>query len=220
METKFGDLFFSSTLMSRYVDVFLFDRKLLIVYLFLCTGNSKCNRHCRIKRHIEMSVREAAINEINKLSLPERVMVVEEVWSSIFKGDNYPELSKEQYTEFKRKISSNHPNYRQRGSRDELKGRLEKIDSLKRNFSGFMEIHRLSKHNLYSPLWVVVEPDDGGFIARCVDLPLYGYGDDVIEAVGNLKFEIESLYEDLMEDDNFTEDWLKIKAFLRSKVMD
>ncbi len=88
------------------------------------------------------------------------------------------------------------------------------------NFNGFMAIHRLPNQNLSGPLWIVVEPDDDGFIARRADLPLYGYGDDVIEAVGNLKFEIESLYDDLMEDDNFTEDWLRIKTFLRSKVMD
>ena len=29
-----------------------------------------------------------------------------------------------------------------------------------------------------------------------------------------LKNEIETLYSDLMEDDNFSEDWLKIKIYL------
>lgn len=95
----------------------------------------------------------------------------------------------------------------------------EKIDSLKANPPGCMAIHRLLKYNLSTPLWIIVEPDDNGIIARCADLPLYGYGDDATEAINNLKFEIDSLYDDLMEDDNFTEDWLKIKSFLQNKVI-
>jgi predicted RNase H-like HicB family nuclease len=67
-------------------------------------------------------------------------------------------------------------------------------------------------------LSVIVEPDYGGFIAKMPDLPVYGYGDDREEAINNLKIEIESLYEDLMQDDNFTDEWLQIKEFLKKRV--
>ena len=83
-----------------------------------------------------------------------------------------------------------------------------------------IKIDKLLKYNLSNPLLFTLEPDDDGFIAKCPDLPtLYGYGDDQAEAINNLKFEIDSLYDDLMEDDNFTNDWLKIKFFLQKKII-
>lgn len=45
-----------------------------------------------------------------------------------------------------------------------------------------------------------------------------GFGDDPIEALEALKFEIESLYEDLSEDDRMTTEWAKIKSFLQSCI--
>ncbi len=68
-----------------------------------------------------------------------------------------------------------------------------------------VKIQILNKYKLLKPLDAIVDPDDGGFIARSIDLPLYGYGDDPTEAVQALKNEIESLYDDLMTDDNFTD---------------
>lgn len=84
--------------------------------------------------------------------------------------------------------------------------------------SGFIRIGILPTRNLTCPLDAFVEPDDGGFIARAVDLPLYGYGDDPLEAVQALKCEIESLYEDLMQDDEFTAEWLRIKESLLDRI--
>jgi hypothetical protein len=74
--------------------------------------------------------------------------------------------------------------------------------------------------NLGAPLDAVVEPDDNGFIARTTDIPIYGYGDDPIEAVDALRCEIESLYNDLLEDDEFTEEWLKVKEFLSERIIE
>jgi len=85
---------------------------------------------------------------------------------------------------------------------------------------GLIKINRLRKRNLKVPIDVIVEQDDEGFLARTIDLPLYGYGDDPIDAIDSLKYEIESLYNDLMEDCEFTEEWLKIKDFLREKIID
>lgn len=58
-----------------------------------------------------------------------------------------------------------------------------------------------------------------GHIARAVDLPLFGFGDDALEAINALKDEIESLYNDLMEDDKFSEEWLRYKRFLKEIVV-
>jgi hypothetical protein len=79
-------------------------------------------------------------------------------------------------------------------------------------------INKLLNLQLQSPLDIIIEPDDNGFIARMPDLPLYAFDDDPVEAIESLKFEIESLYNDLMEDDEFTEEWLSIKVFLSNKV--
>lgn len=65
---------------------------------------------------------------------------------------------------------------------------------------------------------VIIEPDGEGFIARTADLPVYGYGNDSMEALQALKIEIETLYDDLMEDDDFSSEWLNVKQFLQTKV--
>jgi hypothetical protein len=72
-----------------------------------------------------------------------------------------------------------------------------------------------------------LSPSKWPFLARFTptgvssyDFPLFGYGDDRIEAVEALKSEIESLYFDLMEDDNFTEDWQGLKEFFKHQVID
>ncbi len=83
---------------------------------------------------------------------------------------------------------------------------------------GFVKIDCLPHKKLLSQIDVVIEPDSNGFIARTLDIPLYGYGEDPIEAIDSLKYEIETLYNDLMEDDNFTDDWLRIKEYLNDKI--
>ena len=79
-------------------------------------------------------------------------------------------------------------------------------------------ISALKSRLLPSPLLVIVEPDDDGFIARNPDLPLYGYGDDCIEAIDALKIEIETLYTDLLEDDNLTEEWAMVRELLHKMI--
>ena len=66
---------------------------------------------------------------------------------------------------------------------------------------------------------MIVEPDNGSFIARCPDISVvYGFGDDLFGAVESLKREIESLYEDLVEDDDFTDEWMEWKALLKQLI--
>lgn len=80
-------------------------------------------------------------------------------------------------------------------------------------------LQRLQYRSLSNPLDVIIEQDEEGCIARTVDIPLYGYGDDRIEAIEMLKREIESLYEDLTEDDNFSDEWIEIRNFLNNRII-
>lgn len=82
-----------------------------------------------------------------------------------------------------------------------------------------INIKILKTLKLKSPLNAVLEDDGDGFICRLIDIPLYGFGDDRIESVENLKNEIESLYNDLIEDDNFSDEWLEYKKFLNEIVI-
>lgn len=77
-------------------------------------------------------------------------------------------------------------------------------------------IRSLRSRSLNEALGAILEPDGAGFIARSVDFPLYGYGDDAREAVEDLKCEIEDLYEELSQGGRFTDEWLGYKERLDS----
>lgn len=81
-----------------------------------------------------------------------------------------------------------------------------------------IKITLLPNKKLKESIEAILEPDDEGYIVRTIDLPLYSYGDDPIEAIQNLKYEIESVYDDLMEDNNFSVEWLRYKNYL-SKII-
>jgi hypothetical protein len=96
-----------------------------------------------------------------------------------------------------------------------LEERVRKISELG---IGFIKINLLPNKTLNAPLDAIVEPDGDGFTARTIDLPLYGHGDDPKESIEMLKREIESLYDDLIEDDNFSDEWLRIRRFLVERI--
>jgi hypothetical protein len=82
-----------------------------------------------------------------------------------------------------------------------------------------VKIDKLVDLLLETPLTVIVESDEGGYIARTAGLVLYGYGDNSSEAIANLKIEIESFYKDLMEDNNLSSKYLlEVKAYLKEKI--
>ncbi|HQU73709.1 MAG: hypothetical protein KDI06_19320 [Calditrichaeota bacterium] len=80
-------------------------------------------------------------------------------------------------------------------------------------------INTLVKHSLARPLEVLVEYDGEGYLARTIDLPLHGYGDDPIEAIEMLREEIETVYSELMEDDEFSDEWLNYKKLLNEIIV-
>lgn len=84
----------------------------------------------------------------------------------------------------------------------------------------FLLIHTLETKRLLAPLSVLVEKDGQGFLAQTIDLPLYGSGDSMYEAIEMLKSEVESLHKDLMEDDNFSDEWLTKRKLLAAIVAD
>lgn len=110
------------------------------------------------------------------------------------------------------------------GIKSEFEMRISALEMevrrLKKESVGYVRVSSLPNKTLKSPLDIVVEVDGNGYIARTVDLPIYGNGDDAIEAIDMLKREIETLYDDLKSDDDFTEDWLKIKRFLAERISD
>lgn len=80
-------------------------------------------------------------------------------------------------------------------------------------------ISDLPKYRIKSYLECSVTRDeDGSYLIECPSLNLYSSGDSRQEAVENIKENIESLYEDLMENDDFSGDWLEIKKTL-SKII-
>jgi hypothetical protein len=98
---------------------------------------------------------------------------------------------------------------------------LEKeINLIKKTSVSIIKIGMISGKRFKTPLDVAVELDEPGFIARAVDLPLYGHGDDAYEAIEMLKAELNSLYADLMEDDNFSDEWLNVKKYLQENIQE
>ena len=55
-----------------------------------------------------MSISQMTIDEIKKLSVSEKVLIVEEIWDSIAKGNEYPDLTEAQRKELGRRIDSYH----------------------------------------------------------------------------------------------------------------
>ncbi len=81
-------------------------------------------------------------------------------------------------------------------------------------------IDSLPNKKLATPFNIIIEPDGTGFIVFIPEIPsLYGCGDTRTEAIEMLKREIESLYDDLIGDDNFTDEWNAIKLVLLSKIV-
>lgn len=80
-------------------------------------------------------------------------------------------------------------------------------------------LNALHTKRLAMPLSVLVERDENLYLAQTIDFPLYGIGDTPAEAVDALKWELEALYAELMEDDNFSEEWLNRKNLLSAIVV-
>ncbi len=68
-----------------------------------------------------MSISQMTIDEIKKLSLSENILIIEEIWNSIAKDNEYPELTDIQREELNRRIDSYHANPNQGRTWDEIK---------------------------------------------------------------------------------------------------
>lgn len=55
-----------------------------------------------------MGISQMTIDEIKKLSVSEKILIVEEIWDSIAKESEYPELTETQRKELNRRIDSYH----------------------------------------------------------------------------------------------------------------
>lgn len=82
-----------------------------------------------------------------------------------------------------------------------------------------LSIKQLISKDLKTPIEVLVESDEDKFIATTEEIPvLYGSGNTANKAIEMLLAEIESLYEDLLKDDDFTQDWLEIRERLKQII--
>jgi putative addiction module component (TIGR02574 family) len=68
-----------------------------------------------------MNTVHATVAEINKLSLSEKILIVEEIWDNIFKDNEYLQLPEPQAAELNRRIDSYHANPQQGRTWDEIK---------------------------------------------------------------------------------------------------
>ena len=84
---------------------------------------------------------------------------------------------------------------------------------------GFVQIYALVTKRLLTPLSAIIEADGDGYLAQTIDMPLYGFGSTAEEAISGLQAEIESLYYDLMQDEQFSEEWLMRKKLLLAIVV-
>ena len=83
-----------------------------------------------------------------------------------------------------------------------------------------IEIFRLINYRLSTPISAILTNDNNGYLVRIPKFNLYGSGKTIDLAIDMLKREIESLYQDLMEDDNFSEQWLQVKDELKSIIIE
>ena len=68
-----------------------------------------------------MNINEIEINEIKKLSVPDKILIIEEIWDSMVQKNEYPELTEAQLVELNRRIDSYHANPHQGRTWDEIK---------------------------------------------------------------------------------------------------
>lgn len=68
-----------------------------------------------------MNISRESVDAIKNLSVPEKVLIVEEIWDSIARGDEYPELTVSQKEELSKRIDSYHQYPEQGRSWEEIK---------------------------------------------------------------------------------------------------
>jgi predicted RNase H-like HicB family nuclease len=82
-----------------------------------------------------------------------------------------------------------------------------------------ISIDRIEGKRLAVPLTAKVTYEDGEYIAEMERLPLYGVGASVEEALEHLQYEVDTLYTDLMENDDFSSEFLGYKDFFQKNVL-
>lgn len=68
-----------------------------------------------------MNISRESVDTIKNLSVSEKVLIVEEIWDSIARGDKYPELTASQKEELNKRIDSYHQYPEQGRSWEEIK---------------------------------------------------------------------------------------------------
>ncbi len=95
---------------------------------------------------------------------------------------------------------------------------IEVVKNIQQNDVIVVKLNMLVTKRLHSQIEIMVEPDDDGFIARSIDFPIFGFGEDRFDAIDAFKHELESLYFDLTDDDDFSDEWQNLTKYLKEIV--
>lgn len=88
------------------------------------------------------------------------------------------------------------------------------------NSNNSFELKELKKYKLKSGAYITLKKsiEDKLFYLESFDLNLQAYGKTFSKCLRMMQEEIENLYEELNSDDNFSPEYLKIKAFLNKII--
>lgn len=93
------------------------------------------------------------------------------------------------------------------------------VQKKEKKYFQIANIHMLNSLRLNKPLSISIEFDVEHYLTKSVDFPIYAIGDDVDDAISNLKTELEDLYYELIEDDDFSDEWLRYKKLLKELII-
>lgn len=86
------------------------------------------------------------------------------------------------------------------------------------NFGKQVRIIDLPGKTLSSPILAFVRYDETHYLAECIEVPIYAIGNSMKESLSNLKEQLLELYDELKDDDELSDEWLKHKSYLKGII--
>lgn len=99
-----------------------------------------------------------------------------------------------------------------------LKNQHQTTSGDKMELSDFEIIDTLFNRKLKQNIFIKIEEDGDAFIAYMTNMLIYGYGNTPKQAIESIRHQIELCYEELNEDDDFSQEWIDIKRYLHQII--